>query len=61
MKYKELKQKGEEELRSQLTELHKELVKLNAQVATGTTLQNPGQLKNTKKTIARIKQILENG
>ena len=43
-----------EELESQLQELKKELVKLNTQVATGTTLKSPGQVKKTKKTIARI-------
>ncbi len=54
MKTKELKSKSKEELESQLTELKKELIKLNTQVATGTTLKSPGQVKKTKKTIARL-------
>jgi ribosomal protein L29 len=54
MKIKELKSKSKEELESQLVESRKELIKLNTQVATGTTLKSPGLVKKTKKTIARI-------
>jgi len=54
MKSKELKSKSKEELESQLLELKKELIKLNTQVATGTTLKSPGQVKNIKKNIARL-------
>ena len=35
-------------------ELKKELVKMNAQVAIGTAIKNPGQIRNIKKTLARI-------
>ena len=59
MKAKELKQKTKEELKVQLNESKKELIKLNTQVATGTTLKSPGQVKNTKKLIARILTILK--
>jgi large subunit ribosomal protein L29 len=54
MKTKELKSKSKEELESQLSELRKELIKLNTQVATGTTLKSPGQVRKTKKNIARL-------
>lgn len=54
MKKKELKNKSREELESQLLELRKELIKLNTQVATGTTLKSPGQVKKVKKNIARL-------
>lgn len=54
MKTKELKSKSREELNSQLNELRKELIKLNTQVATGTTLKSPGQVKKVKKNIARV-------
>lgn len=47
------------ELNSKLSELNLELIKLNAQVATGTALKNPSQLKDTKKTIARIHTLLK--
>jgi large subunit ribosomal protein L29 len=59
MKNKDLKSKKEEELRSLLSDSKKELIKLNTQVATGTTLKNPGQVKKTKKTIARILTLLK--
>lgn len=54
MKAKELKSKSKEELESQLVELKKELIKLNTQVATGTNLKSPGQVKKVKKNIARL-------
>jgi ribosomal protein L29 len=49
-----LKSKTKTELESQLVELKKELIKINTQIATGTTLKSPGQVKKTKRTIARI-------
>jgi ribosomal protein L29 len=54
MKAKELKSKSKEELTAQLSELKKELIKLNTQVATGTTLKSPGQVRKIKKNIARL-------
>ena len=57
MKVKEIKSKSKEEQDKALLEIEKELIKLNTQVATGTTLQNPGQVKKLKKNIARIKTI----
>ena len=58
MKIKELRALNEADLKQKMQELHKELMKDNAQVATGTIPKNPGKLKVTKKTIARIKTIL---
>lgn len=54
MKTKDLKSKSREELEIQLFELEKELIKFNTQVATGTTLKSPGQVKKAKKNIARL-------
>lgn len=54
MKSKDLKSMSKEKIESQLLELRRELIKLNTQVATGTTLKNPGQVKNIKKNIARL-------
>ena len=54
MKSKDLNSKSKQELESQLLELRKELIKLNTQVATGTTLKSPGQVKRIKKNIARL-------
>jgi len=42
-----------EELEKKLAELRMELLKLNAQRAVGASV-NPGRLRETKKTIARI-------
>ena len=49
--------KGERE--KKLKELELELIKLNAQVATGTPPKNAGQLKRVKKDIAKM-MLLEN-
>ncbi|MBR9690080.1 50S ribosomal protein L29 [Candidatus Woesearchaeota archaeon] len=59
MKIKELRSLGEKELNSKIEEIRKELMKLNAQIATGTTPKSPGQIKNYKKTIAKIYTLLE--
>ncbi|MEM3154696.1 MAG: 50S ribosomal protein L29 [Candidatus Woesearchaeota archaeon] len=58
MKIKELRALGETELKQKMDELRKELMKDNAQVATGTIPKNPGKLRLAKKTIARIHTIL---
>ncbi len=54
MKFKELSQLSKEELQKKLKELELELIKLNAQVATGTPPKNAGQLRRLKKDLARI-------
>ena len=59
MKSKDLKSKSKQDLETKLDELTKELIKLNSQVATGTTLKSPGQIKTIKKTIARLKTELK--
>ena len=48
-----------QELKSKLNELRLELIKLNAQVATGAALKNPSQVGDTKKNIARINTLLK--
>tara|TARA_Y100000310_G_scaffold344792_1_gene459548 strand:+ start:1280 stop:1471 length:192 start_codon:yes stop_codon:yes gene_type:complete len=45
---------SKEDLEKRLVELRKELMKFNAQISTGTPPENPGQVKNIKKNIARI-------
>jgi large subunit ribosomal protein L29 len=60
MKIKDLKQLPEMEMREKLSELKKELMKHNSQIATGTTPKSPGQVRNTKKTIAKILTELRN-
>ena len=59
MKIKELRELGKEDMKTRLEELRKELIKHNAQIATGTVPKSPGQVKQTKKTIAKILTILK--
>ena len=61
MKFKQLKQMQKQELTQKTIELKRELVKLYAQVATGTPPKNSGQIRNSKRTIARIKTIFAGG
>ena len=61
MKFKQLKQMQKQELNQKIDELKRELVKLYAQVATGTPPKNSGQIRNSKRTIARIKTIFAGG
>jgi large subunit ribosomal protein L29 len=54
MKKKELGNLSEKEKQEQLKELRMELMKANAQVASGSAPKNPGQIRELKKSIARI-------
>ena len=56
---KELRALSSKELHEKLGEFKKELLKLNAQVAGGASASNPGQLKQTKKNIARVLTLLK--
>jgi large subunit ribosomal protein L29 len=56
---KELKELSVEELKARERESLKELLKLNAQVGTGTGTSSPGKLKQLKKNVARIKTIIK--
>lgn len=57
MKIKELQNLSNEELEKRYNEVKIELIKLNSQISTGTTIKSPGQVKKLKKTIAKIKTI----
>lgn len=59
-KKKELASMTKSDLLGKMEELKKELIKENAQVATGTVPKNPGQIKAMKKTVARIMTLLNN-
>ena len=58
VKKKDLRNMGKEELEKQLKDLRMELIKSNSQVASGSAPKNPGQIRQTKKTIARILTII---
>lgn len=57
MKFKELKKMDKNGLETKIVDLRKDLMKLNAQVATGTTPENPGKIRSIKKTLAKIYTI----
>jgi large subunit ribosomal protein L29 len=57
---KEFKNMGKADLQKKLVDLKKELIKENAQIAVGTTPKSPGQVKQMKKAIATIIQLLQN-
>ena len=59
MKAKEIRSMAEKDIQSKLVELQKELIKHNAQIATGTQVKNPGQIKQTKKIIAKLRTVLQ--
>jgi len=46
-----------EERRKKLDEIRTELVRLKTTVASGGTIENPGRIKELRKTIARILTI----
>jgi len=54
----ELREKSEDELNQQLQDLQKELVTERGQIEVGGFAENPGQIAEMKKSIARIKTIL---
>jgi len=58
MKIREIRPMNKEDLKTRLEELKKELIKINAQLSTGTTPKSPGQVKQIKKNIAKILTIL---
>ena len=54
MKKKELKQMTKDQLKDKLVELRKDLMRLNTQRATKTVPENPGNIKNLRRTVAKI-------
>ena len=56
--FTDLQQLTSEELNAKLLEFQKELIKLNAQIATGTTPKSPGHVKKIKKNIARVYTLM---
>lgn len=59
MKFKELNSLDDKSLQTKFRELKLELMKENSQVATGTSAKSSGKLRTLKKTIAKIKHIME--
>jgi large subunit ribosomal protein L29 len=59
MKFKEIKALPNEELAKKVQDAKLELMKLNAQVATGTNPKNPSQIRQLKKMLAQIQTLIE--
>ena len=59
IKKKEVRALNVEELKSRIEELRRELIKENAQVATGTIPKSPGLIKSHKKNVARMLTIIK--
>lgn len=57
MKFKELKALNKVDREKKFMEAKQELIKLNGQVATGTALKSPGQIKQLKRTIAKLNAL----
>ena len=57
MKFTDLKKKSPDELTKELAGADLELMKLNAKVATAGIGKESGKVRQTKRTIARIKTI----
>ncbi len=55
---KELSQMSVEQLKEKYIEIKKELMKLNMQRATGTPPENPGMIRASRRSIARINTYL---
>ena len=52
MKSKEIRSIDKNTLNEKILELKKDLIKMNAQVAIGTALKNPGQVRKIKNKLA---------
>jgi large subunit ribosomal protein L29 len=59
MKKIELKQLNNEQLKEKLVDLRKDLIRLNTQRATKTVPENPSNIRNLKRNIARIFTLLK--
>lgn len=57
LRVREIRQMPAEERRRKLDEIRTELVRLKTTVASGGTIENPGRIKELRKTIARILTI----
>jgi large subunit ribosomal protein L29 len=54
----EIRDMDKADLKERMTDLQKELVQEKGQIEVGGFTDNPGRIKEMKKTIARIKTVL---
>ncbi|MEA2071527.1 MAG: 50S ribosomal protein L29 [Asgard group archaeon] len=58
LRMREIRYMSKSQRISNLKRLQKELSHLRAEIATGGSLEKPSQVKETKRTIARIKTVM---
>lgn len=58
-KTKEFRALSAEEIKNQMAELKKELMKENVHIASGTAPSNPGRIRQAKKNLARLLTVLK--
>jgi large subunit ribosomal protein L29 len=58
MKVSEVRGLGSEEINARVLDLKAELAKERASIASGTRAENPGKIKNLRKTIARMFTVI---
>lgn len=59
MKFTDIKKMPKDELNKKIVDLKTELMKLNAQIAIGTTPKNTKQIRDIKRTIAKVNTLNE--
>jgi len=57
MKFADIKKMPKDELDKKIVEMKTELMKLNAQIAVGTTPKNTKQVHDIKKNIAKVETL----
>ena len=58
LKIDEVREKSESELREKMNDLKQEIVEERGQIETGGFAENPGRIKEMRRTIAKIKTVL---
>jgi len=58
LKIDEIRKMSERELVEELERLQRDLIRERSMVATGGTPENPGRIRELRRTIARIKTVL---
>lgn len=61
MRKKEIKNMKPTEINEKLTELETELMRLRGKIHAGGAIENPGRIRNIKRTIARLKTFIRGG
>jgi len=59
LKSDEIRDMSLEEMEAKLEELSSELARVRGMAATGGSLENPGRIRELRRTIARLKTIMK--